>query len=149
MTTKCFPRKVLVSSRRPALRALPGPWLQEMPTRTHCHRRFRGVQSKMWATMAVLWIHIGLPPTKTKRNSMILFSCRIRRKASSLNLGEVEWLMWVYTQLSPPPPLPPKGLVVEISTNVVGRGGGAYYYYYYYYTTTTTTTTTTTRRVVI
>ena len=32
MTRKCFPRRVLVSSRRPALRALPGPWLQEMPT---------------------------------------------------------------------------------------------------------------------
>ena len=41
-------------------------------------------------------------------------------------MGEVDWLKWVYRQLStpfPPPPLPPKGLVVEISTNVVGRGG--------------------------
>ena len=33
-----------------------------------------GVESKMRAKMVVLWIDIGLPPKKNKRNSMILFS---------------------------------------------------------------------------
>ena len=91
--------------------------------------------------MAVLWIHIGLLPKKTRRNSRILFSWSGGRKA--LSLGEVDWLRSVYTQLSPPSPPPPRSSGGENINQHSWRGvGGAssssssyysYYYYYYYY----------------
>ena len=103
MTTKCFPRRML--SRRPALRALPGPWLQKMPMWTHWHQRLRGTvknAGQNGGPMDPRW----LASRKSQENFMILFSWSSLRKAVSS--GEVGWLRLIYTQLSrtpsPPPP---------------------------------------------